>query len=536
MVEHPDPAPARAAEEQVETVGAIDIGSNSIRMVIGEVAADGRIEVLERLNRAARLGQDTFRRGRLSGGLMRTAVNILRDYRRLLDFYRVERIRAVATSAVREATNADTFIDRIYVATGIDLEVIDPSEETRLNLAALRQTVGNALDIGKATALIADVGGGSTLLTVLKKGELASSQSLQLGSVRLQEAVVALNEPPERYADLMLNQIQNVVSAVAAALPLKKARVLVVVGGDARFAARQAGQATAAEQLVEISRANFNKLVRSLRSHTPEELARDYRISAAEAETLVPALLVYQSVLQATSAPRLLVSSITMRDGLILDLARSATGQEDQALAEGAIRSAEAIAAKYFADPDHARYVADTTVRLFDELQLEHGLKPRHRLLARVAGLLHEVGGYVASRAHHKHSYYLIANSEIFGLTREETLVVAHVARYHRRGLPKTAHTEYMSLPREARMVVSKLAAILRVADALDRAHGQQISDITCKRENEEFVIYVRGVADLTLERRAVKSKGDLFEDIYGMKVRVDETAAGDDRRAKPYR
>jgi exopolyphosphatase/guanosine-5'-triphosphate,3'-diphosphate pyrophosphatase len=529
------PAEAGLAHAAVETVAAIDIGSNTIRMVIGEVAADGSIEVLERLHRAVRLGQDTFRRGRISGQLMRTAVNILRDYRRLLDFYQIERIRAVATSAVREAVNADTFLDRIYVATGIDLEIIDTSEETRLNLGALRRTVGDALGINKSTALFADVGGGSTLLTVLKNGELLSSQSLQLGSVRLQEAVATLNEPPERQTSLMLNQIQNTVSAVAAALPLKKARLLVVVGGDARFAARQAGKTTSAEQLCAVSRADFNKLVRHLRPHTPAELGRKFRLSPAEAETLVPALLVYQTLLEATAAPRLLVSNITMRDGLLLDLARSATGQEDEALVQGVIHSAEAIAEKYHADKCHARYVSETTVRLFDELQDEHGLSPRHRLLARVAGLVHEVGGFVASRAHHKHSYYLVANSEIFGLNRAETLIIAHVARYHRRGLPKRSHGDFMGLSRESRMVVSKLAALLRVADALDRAHAQQISDITFGREKDEFVVFVRGVADLTLERRAVRSKGDLFEDIYGMRVRVEEAGLDDQRRAKPY-
>ena len=521
------------AAEVFKTVAAIDIGSNGIRMVIGEASHQGAVEILEQLNRTVRLGQDSFRRGKISSRTMRATVNILRDYRRLLDFYRVDTVRAVATSAVREASNADNFVDRVLVATGIEVEVIDTSEESRLNLTALRQIVGNTLDINKSYTLIADVGGGNTLLTVLKNGEIADSKSLQLGSIRLLETI-ADNESGNRAVDLIAQQVTNIIASVTTSLHLEKVRALVIAGGDARFAARHLGKQTDSPNLRSISRADLNMLVRKLRAMGPGDIAKEYGVPFVDAETLVPALLVYQALLLTTQAPRALVSQITMRDGLIIDLARSAAGYEDQVLAEGVIHSAQALSEKYLAAPDHAAHVASLSVRLFDELKTEHGLGPRHRLLLRVAALLHEVGGFVGSRAHHKHSYYLVANSEIFGLTRAETLVVAHIARYHRRGSPKNTHIEYMGLPRESRMVVSKLAALLRVADALDRAHTQQFREFDCERSDDEFVIRPRGVADLTLERQAVNSKGDLFDEVYGMRVRLEEgVPTGKERRSK---
>ena len=174
------------------TVAAIDLGATSIRMVIAEVLPDGRLEVLERLQRAVRLGQDTFRRGRLGGQSMRAALNVLKDYRQVLRLYRVEQARAVATSAVREASNADTFLDRVFLATGLHVEVIDTSEESRLTVSAVRQAWGSPPAEDRAAdraedqqeTLIANVGGGSTLLTVLQGDEIITSQGLRLGSIR----------------------------------------------------------------------------------------------------------------------------------------------------------------------------------------------------------------------------------------------------------------------------------------------------------------------------------------------------------------
>lgn len=515
------------AEKKLETasaktVAAIDVGANSLRMVVAEVLPDGRIEVLERLQRAVRLGQDAFRRGRLGAASMRAALAILRDYQDLLKIYRVERVRAVATSAAREASNADTFLDRIYIATGLKVEVIGTPEESRLTVSAVRQAMKNALDVNRGEALIADVGGGSTLLTLLHDGEIVTSQSLRLGSVRLHEVLAVGEESPERTAGLLSYQISNVLGAVQNSLPLRDVQSFVAVGGDARFAARQIGKPTDSEDLVIIDPRDFDKLVDRCEQLTTEELAKRYGIPFAEAETVNPALLVYQNLMRLTRATQIIVSHVSMRDGLLLELGRAVTGQEDRSLSESVIHSATAIAQKYHVDLAHAQIVADVALRLFDELRPEHGLGPRHRLLLQVAGLLHEIGGYVSNRSHHKHSQYLIANSEIFGLNREDITIVSHVARYHRRSGPKPSHLEYMSLPRETRVTVNKLAALLRVADALSRGHIRRAVDLHIERQGDDLIVCIPGVSDLLLEERAIAAKSDLFEDIYGMKVRVE--------------
>ncbi len=504
------------------TVAAIDVGANAVRMVIAEVLPDGRIEVIERLQRAARLGQDAFRRGRLGAASMRVALAILRDFHELLKLYKVEQLRAVATSAAREASNADTFLDRIYLATGLKVEVIGTPEESRLTVSAVRQVLGDASSVTRGETLIADVGGGSTLLTLLRDGEIVTSQSLRLGSVRLQEVMATNEDSPEQTAEVLRYQVSTMLGSLQNSMPLGDVESFIAVGGDARFAVRQIGQPTESPELFQIDPQEFDKLVERCEHWTPEELAKRFGVPFAEAETINPALMVYQNLFRLTKARQIIVSGVTMRDGLLLELANRVTGKEDRALAAGVIHSATAIARKYHVDLAHAQTVADVALRLFDEIRPDHGLGPRHRLLLHVAGLLHEVGGYVSNRSHHKHSYYLIANSEIFGLNREETVLAAHVARYHRRSGPKPSHQEYMSLPRESRVTVSKLAAILRVADALSRGHVHAPCNLQFERQGDDLIICVPNMADLLLEQRAVHAKADLFEDIYGMKVRLE--------------
>jgi exopolyphosphatase/guanosine-5'-triphosphate,3'-diphosphate pyrophosphatase len=516
---------AKSEETQgAKTVAAIDVGANALRMVIAEVLPDGRIEVIERASRAARLGQDAFRRGRLGAASMRVAVEILRDFRELLNLYKVEEVRAVATSAAREASNTDTFLDRIFLATGLKVEVIGTPEESRLTVSAVRQALGGATNANRGDSLIVDVGGGSTLLTLLRDGEIITSQSLRLGSVRLHEVLATNEDSPEQTAEVLRYQISTMLGAVQNSIPLSGVASFVAVGGDARFAVRQIGRPTESPDLFLIDPAEFDKLVARCEHWTAEELAKRFGVPFADAETINPALLVYQGLFHLTSAPQIIVSQATMRDGLLLDLANHVTGQEDKGLVAGVIHSATAIAQKYHVDLEHAKTVADVSLRLFDEIRADHGMSPRHRLLLHVAALLHEIGGYVSNRSHHKHSYYLIANSEIFGLNRNDTVLAALVARYHRRSGPKPSHPEYMSLDREGRVLVSKLSAILRVADALSRGHVHAPSNLRFERQGDDLIVCVPNASDLLLEQRAVHAKSDMFEDIYGMKVRLELT------------
>ena len=504
-----------------EILAVIDIGSNSIRMMIAQVLPDGGIEVLERLRRAVRLGQDTFRTGRLRAETMRTAIGILRDYRYIMSTYGVGRVRAVATTALREAGNGDTFVDRILMATGLEVSVIGVAEEGRLTVSAVRQAAGERL-LTRGDALVVEVGGGSTIMNVLRDGEITASQSLPTGSVRMQEVLATSSEKADQAARLIQQQIASAISAFTGVLPLEKVETFVAVGGDARWAAGQIGKTMDDTELRVVSRRALGELLDRCRQMTADELARTFHIPFTDAETLTPALLVYQVLLKTTRARAMVVTDVSIRDGLLLDLVASTVGGRDESVHREVIQAAVAIAQKYRIDMTHAEHARFLAGRLFEELAGDHRLSERHRLLLEVAALLHELGTFVSSRAHHKHSYYLIANSDILGLTQDELVIVANVARYHRRSRPKPSHMEYISMSRERRMVVNKLAALLRVADALDISRTQQIRDFECRVDNNGLILSVAGGSDLTLEQRSLAEKCDMMQDIYGFDVRLE--------------
>jgi exopolyphosphatase/guanosine-5'-triphosphate,3'-diphosphate pyrophosphatase len=181
------------------------------------------------------------------------------------------------------------------------------------------------------------------------------------------------------------------------------------------------------------------------------------------------------------------------------------------------VASAASLGRKFHYDEAHARHVADLSLAIFDALVREHGLGKRERLLLELGAILHDVGSFIKTSGHHKHGEYIVANSEIFGLNRVDLTIIANVVRYHRKAPPASTHVNFIALPREDRIVVMKLAAIVRVADALDRGHDQRVRDAAFERREERFVIRVTGLADLSLERLSLAEKGDMFEDVFGL-------------------
>ncbi len=502
------------------TLGVIDIGSNSIRMVLGQLLPDGHPQVLERFRKAVRLGQDTFTNGKLGKETIRTVISILREYQKTLKLYNVEHTRIVATSAVREAANADILIDRVLTATGLEIEIIDVSEESRLTVLAVQNSFGNLAGQFNKNSLITEVGGGHTTLTVLEKGEIVVSNSLYFGSIRLREA---LSSGASADSKLIRNELLRFLPSIESFMPLKNVQTFFALGTDARFAAKEAGKPVKGTELSTIPKDKFNKMVNKIKTKTPEELAHLYNIEFTDAETLNVALLVYQELLNYTKAKEITVSFSSMREELLQDLARQVTGKEDKTFAHGVIHSATALAEKYKVDIEHSNRVREIAVKLFDTLQKEHGLTFRHRVLLETAALLHEVGTFVSPRGFHKHSYYLIKNSEIFGLNQTEVALVANIARYHRRAQPKTSHIEYMSLSGEQRVIVNKLASLLRIAEVLDAGHNTKSLNMQCKIEKNNLIISIPGMKDLVMKKSTMPAETDMFEDIYGLSAKLEE-------------
>ena len=502
-------------------MAAIDIGSNSIRMAIAQVGEDGKIEILEQLHQAVHLGQDTFRSGYIERKSMRLAVSILRNYKQVIDSYEIKNVLAVATTSVREAVNSDAFIDRIAMATGFDVEVIDATEEGRLTVAAVRNAIGKSLNIGHKNTIIAEVGGGSTLITVLQRGKIIQSLSLPIGAIRLNEIFSDSSHDPAEVAALFDRHIAGATSGLKSQISVNKISVFIALGSDMRFAARQVGRKIGSSDFYSLAKSDFDSVLSVCKKFDAQQIANKYGLAFPDVETLCPALFTYKNLIELMGVNEIIVSPVSMREGLLVELLARITGAQDRGLFEAVINSAKAIAHKYQVDTSHYEKVYEFCEKLFDDLKDLHRMDTRDRLLLRVAAIVHEIGIFVSTRAHHKHSYYLISNTEIFGLNHTEIMIVAHISRYHRRNSPKPNHTEYINMPRKMRITICRLAALLRISDALDCERTQQIRLLKTEMTDDELILYVEGGKGLALERRSLAEKSDLFEDIYGLRVRL---------------
>jgi exopolyphosphatase/guanosine-5'-triphosphate,3'-diphosphate pyrophosphatase len=496
------------------------MGATAIRLVIAELTARGEIHVLEDASRAVLMGRDTFAKGAISPETIDRTVAAVDRFKTLMDGYGVSEIRAVATSAVREARNRDMFLDRVHARTGIEFEVINEAEESRLLFVALRKALGRHAAFRSAWTLLVEVGGGSTSLTLLKKGETNRSGLYALGAIRLRQQLNLSRHGHDLQVALLKRYIANVIDEIRLDIPLRRVTNIIATGGDIRFVASQLLEREPESGVWEISCEALMAFCNTLERLDQDAVAERFRLPGVEAETLLSAMLVYRTLVAETSAKRIVVSDATLRAGLLLDLAEPATsaGRDFERQVVG---SAEALGFKYRFDRDHGRHVAMLATRLFDELAQEHRLGSRERLLLEVAAVLHDIGMFVSLRAHHKHSQYIIAASQIFGLSDEETMLVSNIARYHRRALPQLTHLPFVALDRQDRLIVSKLAAILRIANALDAEHLQKITAVRVGRESKAWTLEIAGSGDLTMEQLATQARADLFEETFGRELIV---------------
>ncbi|HEV3057562.1 MAG TPA: Ppx/GppA phosphatase family protein [Vicinamibacterales bacterium] len=508
-----------------ELVAVLDMGASAIRLVIAEVAPGRAVRTIEEASRGVLLGRDTFSSGVIGSQTMDAALTALDKFRQLIDGYGIRHLRAVATSAVREARNGDVFLDRIQGRTGISFEIINEAEESRLVFLAARQSLGRTAAFRGAWTLLAEVGGGSTSLTLLRNGSPNRSGVYALGAVRARQQLNLRRLTHDVQLSLLKRSIANVIEEIRLEIPLRRVTHMVVLGGDVRFAASQILDTEGGgDHARVVTRDAFLAFCDQVERLDEEQLVDRFRLPAVEAETLMPSLLVYRTLLAETTARRLVVSDASLRTGVLLDLAApggrlSAEDFEGQVLA-----SAEAVGHRYRFDRAHGRQVATLAMQLFDACQDDHGLSGRERLLLQVAALLHDIGIYVSLRAHHKHSQYLLASIQIFGLSNDETAIVSNIARYHRRGAPQLSHFPYAALDRRDRLIVNKLAAMLRVANALDAEHLQKVQGLRLVRHDPTWILEVDGIGDLTMEQLAATARTDMFSETFGRALTIRMT------------
>lgn len=512
-------APPAAAEAPPRIAAVIDIGVTSIRMAIAEIGGSGDVRTLETLIQAVDLGRDVFDERRLKPATIEKAVSVLHRFRQLLREYSIDEadIRVVGTTAVREASNALAFTDRVFVATGLNVETIDEAEVNRITYVGVMPHLRGHGELFDSKTVVVEVGGGTTEMLVLRSGNVLNSQSYRLGSLRSLKAIEDFRAGASKRRGMLENHILRTLGSLGESIRLDTAVELVALGGDIRFAAHRILDHWDGKTLVQLPIKKLRKFADRVLQMDTDSIVRKYGASFIEAETLGPALLTYLLMAEEFAIEHLYVCDTNLRDGLLQD--RSRGGSWTNEFRNQIIRSAIGLGRKFHFDETHARNVAELSRMLFDQLGDQHGLEPRNEVLLFVAALLHEIGLIINVRSNHKHALYLIRHSEMFGLSRDELLMVGLIVRYHRRAYPQPSHEGFATLPRTQRVVVAKLAAILRLAIALDDRRSGRIRTIDVHRDGKNLLITAPGVEDVSIEQVAMRENGGLFRDVYGLPV-----------------
>jgi exopolyphosphatase / guanosine-5'-triphosphate,3'-diphosphate pyrophosphatase len=466
---------AAARSPRPRRIAAIDIGSNSIRQILADVSPDGHIQVVDEMKAALRLGSGLATQGALEDGAIARALDALNRMTMLARRLRVDRVDVVATSAVREASNGDAFVTEVKRITGLRVRVLAGEEEARL---AFRSALAH-FELGAGRVVVMDIGGGSLELALSSDGVVEHLASLPLGALRLTEQFLAGGDPRKGLARLR----RHVRELVRPHLPVREwrgARLIASGGTFTNLAGihlhRQGMMTARGVHGTAIPHVDVERTLELLSELTPAERRGLPGLNAGRADIILAGIGAGTEVMARIEARNLEVSAYGIREGLLLEAARVTPTVTDPGQARE--RSVHDFGARCHFDVVHSERVRTLALRLFDSLGARLGLLPEDRPVLADAALLHDVGYHIGFRGHHKHSYHLILHAELLGLSPAEQVMVANVARYHRGKAPDKSHENLAGLAPEVRRRIKRLAAILRVADGLDRGHTGAVRDV----------------------------------------------------------
>lgn len=493
----------------------VHLGASAASMLIYQEREDGTLEQLDFLEQPLPLGRDIFRRGRFQDGTLELAVRALRQFQATMAEYGIaggEPERVVATNIIAEATNADVFLNRLNVGCGLDVEPLDDGEMTRLIYLETQRQLRRHPELAQGRTLVVHAGPGNTRLMLLEKGRIVQYGNHRSGTHRSGQidAVDELGGPAlERF---LREGLRSRIEAVRAEYAGQEVDRILAIGYEVQALKRVLPR----RDSLQVRLAELRAEVETLTRMSTDERIRRHRSDHYAVDAILPAALINLKLAEAFDMKEILVPDDDYESALLSHLPFSAAVTESYA--REVRQSALSLGKRYKIAVDHGLQVEELSARLFEVLQPLHQLDARHLLLLRVAAITHEVGNFITPKAHHKHSLYIIANSEIFGLSQADTEFVACVARYHRHSPPKPDHEIYADMDRRRRLSVSKLAAILRLADALERAHSRRLQHLELRIAKNQLRIGTLEVTDLSIEHQALEEKGDFFREVYGLR------------------
>ena len=499
----------------VSKLAAIDIGTNSIKLLIATVEDDGALEIISREKSLVRLGSETLASGRLPEEAIEAGASTVEQFLRSIRASGAELTKAVATCAVREASNAGRFIEAVRRRTGVEIEVISGDEEARLINLAVRSEFPSRLD----PLFLVDIGGGSTEFVISDGARVLLSESLPLGVVRLADRFARNDPPSEKDRKAMKKEIRAVAKKAIDGVRRTGFKTCVGTSGTIQslsqvHEASILGRETLPSGHRALTRDGLKKVNRLLRKTTAKEKLRISGLDPRRRDISVPGGILLAWILKRSGAGEIVVGERGLREGILLD---SAVGSGARRAVDRDVRarSVDRLLRRGNTEVLHASHTARLALEIFDQTHAIHQLTATEREWLQYGALLHDIGCYVGYSKHQRHSYYLITHGDLTGFSADEIEVLGSIARYHKGGGPKEKHENWRRLNPYLRASVEKLAAILRIADGLDRSHRQLVTAVACRVRSGKVEFEAAARGDCEAELDAARDKADLFERVF---------------------
>lgn len=496
-------------------VGCVDTGSNAIRFLAAEFTAPGEFEILDYQRVPVRLGHQIFLTGRLTESAMLAAEDAFVSFREKMNGLNLDTFRAVATSAVRESKNGFEFVGRILEKSNIHLEMISGSEEARL----VHLAVASRIRMAGGKWILTDLGGGSVEVSLVDDMGMLWSESHTMGSVRLLEQLSEAQPEPGGFRALLRDYISTL--RIPAPAQYWSPSGFVATGGNIDALAKLANAPRDENGVAILPVEDLAASIDLLSRLSFQERIEQLNLKEDRADVILPAAMVYHHLARMAGVDSILAPDVGVKEGLILDLADELISHTTHEVRqeEQLTKAAMSLGRRFMFDEAHGLQVARLALSLFDQLRGLHGLEDDDRKLLLAAAILHDIGSFISRKKHHKHSLYIIKRSELPGLSPAEMLMVGNISRYHRRNIPRSNHVDFMRLSDSQRDRTTRLAALLRVADALDRAHLQNVESVEAELGSDEVTLKLESDEDCLLERWALAQKKTLFEKVFRRSV-----------------
>lgn len=501
-------------------LAAIDIGTNSIRLIIAEPLRDGTYRVLDEEKETTRLGKNMAATKRLDPAAVEASLAALRRMKQIATGFQARELRVIGTCAVREAKDGPEFCRRAKDEIGLEVEVISAEQEARLAF----YSVARSFSLSGKNVAIADIGGGSTEIILASGNIIEAIHSTPLGAVRVTEAYCDRDGADAEDFPRMIKGIDRKLRRYTSK-PIFVPHLLIGSGGtftalaDMVMAAK--GETGVNVRGYEITHAEVRHLLERLRKIAPKARRNVPGLSADRADIIVGGLAIIDRLMRRLRVNRLQVHNRGIRDGLLLTMIDAAPGTSSQG-ASDRDGSIDRFAAACGADLNHGRHVARLAGSIFDQLQESFQLRAEDKTLLEAAARLQDVGYLIDYDQHHKHSYHLILNSHLAGIGPHELELIANVARYHRGAKPKARHTNFSQLCGKDQRRVRQLAAILRIAGGLDRSHTQTVREVRLERTDNRLTLNVTSDEFPEVDIWGARKRCGFFESVYDTTLAIE--------------